>query len=133
MTEQSMLDKKAILKADKLAKELVHVPEWGGSVWVQEMTAVQRDMFDQWVMTKKEGVGGMRLRVLIATVVDDSGKPMFSDLDIPDLNKKSSRATTRLSDVGLRLSGRDTESKEDLVKNSKAVPSDDSASDLPSS
>jgi len=132
MTEQNVLNKKAILKADKLAKELVPGPEGGGAVWVQEMTAVQRDMFDQWITTKKEGVGGMRLRVLIATVVDEEGKPMFSDLDIPDLNKKSSRATTRLSDVGLRLSGMDTEVQEDLVKNSEAVPSDDSVSGLPS-
>jgi hypothetical protein len=126
--EQKVLGKFDILKSKTLKKELVEVPEWGGSVWVQEMTAEQRDKFDNWVVKRKDGeASGMRLRVLIATVVDEHGKSMFTDLDIPDLKNHSSRATTRLSEVGLRLSGMTEEAKAEEIKNSEAALSGDSS------
>ncbi len=126
---EKVLGKIDVLKVTNLQKELVAVPEWGGFVWVQEMDAASRDRFDAWVV-KRAGneVGGMRLRVLIATVVNEDGTPMFSDLDIPDLMKKSSRATSRLSDVGMKLSGMNEEAKVETVKNSEPAPSDDSSS-----
>ena len=126
---EKVLGKIDVLKVTELQRELVAVPEWGGSVWVQEMDAAARDRFDAWVV-KRAGneVGGMRLRVLIATVVNEDGTPMFSDLDIPDLMKKSSRATSRLSDVGMKLSGMNEEAKVETVKNSEPAPSDDSFS-----
>jgi hypothetical protein len=112
------LSKLDILKVKELKRELVNVPEWGGDVWVQEMTGVQRDRFDTWVVEKKE-TGGMRLRIVIATVVDEEGKPMFSDIDIPDLASKSGKAIERLSDVGMRLSGMTEEAKKEEIKNSE--------------
>lgn len=121
------LSKLDILKVKELKQVLVAVPEWGGDVLVQEMTAEARDRFDQWVVKKGE-TGGMRMRIVIATVVDENGKPMFTDLDIPDLARKSGKAIERLSDVGMRLSGMSEEAKVEEIKNSEPDPSVDSSS-----
>lgn len=121
------LSKLDILKVKELKRELVNVPEWGGDVLVQEMTGEQRDRFDNWVVEKKE-TGGMRLRIVIATVVEESGKPMFTDLDIPDLASKSGKAIERLSDVGMHLSGMTEEAKKEEIKNSEEGPNADSSS-----
>ncbi len=124
-----VLGKMDVLRAKKLKKELVPVPEWGGSVWVQEMTAEMRDRFDGWVVNRKtNSQEGMRLQVLISTVVNEDGTPMFTELDIPDLKGKSGCATTRLSDAGMRLSGMSEEAKVEETKNSAAVESGDSSS-----
>jgi hypothetical protein len=118
--EQKVLGKIDILKSKILKKELIEVPEWGGSVWVQEMTAEQRDRFDNWVVKRNEGeASGMRLRVLIATVVD-----------VPYLKNHSSRATTRLSEAGMRLSGMSEEAKVEEIKNSEAAQSGDFSLDF---
>jgi hypothetical protein len=137
----AVLGKKDIFKAQELRKELVSVPEWGGDVWVQEMDAEQRDLFDRWIVQRdmkdengkyiypEHRNGGMRLRVLIATVVDENGKLMFSDLDLPDLANKSGKVVARISDVGMKLSGMSEESKAEMTKNSEPVPSEDSSLD----
>jgi len=137
----AVIGKNNILKAVELKRELVPVPEWGGDVWVQEMDAEQRDFFDRWIVQRdmkdengkyiypEHRSGGMRLRILIATLVDENGKLMFSDLDLPDLAKKSGKVVARLSDVGMKLSGMSDESKADLTKNSEPVPNEDSSLD----
>ncbi len=125
-----LLSKADLLKPDALKRELVDVPEWGGSVWVQEMSAGNRDRFDKWITSQASSdMYGMRLRVCIHTVCDEKGKLMFSDLDIPDLAAKSGRAIKRLSDVGLRLSTLGEDDHEELVKNSETVQKEDSPSD----
>jgi len=118
MSEDKVLGKLDFLKARPLRKRLVPVPEWGGSVWVQEMTAGARDEFDTWVMTHQKEPG-LRFRILIATVVDENGELLFSDLDIPDLVKKSSAIIHRLSEIGARLSGIGEALLDEMEKNSE--------------
>ena len=127
MSESKVLGKLDFLKPRELRKKLVEVPEWGGSVWVQEMTAGGREQFDEWVV-KNNHKAGIRLRILIETAVDEKGALLFSDLDIPDLALKSGKAIERLSDVGMRLSGMSEEAKVEGIKNSEPDPSADSSS-----
>jgi hypothetical protein len=124
------LSKLEILKIRELKKQLVDVPELevGGQIWIQEMSAAARDKFDNWVVSSKNR-DGMRARVLIATAVDDEGKLMFSDLDIPDLLKMPARVMSRLTDVGMELSGMNEAAKAEATKNSKADPKDALPSD----
>ena len=120
--ETKVLTKKDILRITELKKQMVDIPEWGGSVCVQEMTGEARAEYDKWLV-EKGNVGGMRVRVLIATVIDpETGKPMFSELDIPDLLSKSSLAIERISDVGGDLSGLSEKKKGEQIKNSETVP-----------
>ena len=123
------LNKFDILKVRDLKKILVDVPELqeGGQVWIQEMDAAARDRFDEWVVNNKDRKG-MRARIIIETAVDDDGKLMFSDLDIPDLLKKPSKLIIRLADAGMEISGMNEDSKVETVKNSEA----DLKEDLPS-
>lgn len=123
----NVLSKLDVLKKHELKKQLVEVPEWGGSLWVQEMTGESRAEYDVW-LSSRPGIGGLRFRIVIATVVDESGKPLFTDLDIPDLMTKSAAAIERLAEVGAALSGLGPKRLEEKVKNSEAEPSDVSPS-----
>ena len=126
-----ILTKQAILKPKKLKREVVEVPEWGGDVLVQEMTATQRDAFEDWSMTqrKEDTHKGTRVMCMINTVVDENGKPIFTDLDAPDLLKQSGIIINRIAQVGLELSGLAGDSVEEELKNSETVPQEDSLSD----
>jgi hypothetical protein len=112
------LTKNDILKQKKLKTEIVDIPEWGGSIIVQEMTAAQRDSFEAWTLSQGEGnTKGMRVAILIHTVVDENGKQIFTDLDMPDLAKKSGVIIDKIAAVGLRLNGMTEEAVEEEVKN----------------
>ena len=125
-----VLGKLDVLRAKKLKRELVPVPEWGGSIWVQEMTAEERDRFDSWVIGRKTGdQTGMRLRVVLHTAINADGSMMFSELDLDDLGGKSGCAVTTLSNAGLKLSGMSEEAKSEEIKNFVAEESGDSSSD----
>jgi len=125
------LGKMDILKPRELKKKLVDVPELqeGAQIWIQEMSADARDQFDNWVVGSKTR-DGMRARVLIATAIDDEGKLMFSELDIPDLLKMSGKAMVRLADAGMELSGMNEPAKVEVIKNSEADPKEGLPSDF---
>lgn len=128
-----LLTKKDFLKKRPLKQTTVEVPEWGGHVIVQEMTALTRDRFEEWVLSKGENnqndAKGTRVQIIIATVVDENGKPLFSDLDAPDLASKSGNIIDRISSEGLKLSGMSEAVLEEETKNSETVSKEDSASD----
>lgn len=117
-----------ILRAGKTLKtKIVDIPEWGGSVIVREMTGVERDKFDEWVMSSKDRKG-FRTRMIVYTAVDEDGKLLFSDLDIPDLQKKSGDILMRISDAALDVCGMSEDSHEENLKNSEAALKEDSSS-----
>ena len=45
-----LLSRDEILAASDLTKELVEVPEWGGSVYVRAMTGTERDSYEESVL-----------------------------------------------------------------------------------
>lgn len=114
----AILSKNDILKQDNLKTEVVSIPEWGGDVIVQEMTAIQRDKFEEWVMKKDDdSAKGTRVAIVINTVVDENGKQVFTDLDTMDLGKKPANIIDRIASVGLELSGMNSSVVEEKVKN----------------
>ena len=116
-----MLNKQQILAADDLPRELVQVPEWGGSVYVSTMTGTERDAFEAESVgteqTPAERLANFRARLLVRTVVDDAGVRMFSDADAAELGKKAAPAIMRLYDVALRLNRLAAKDVDDLSKN----------------
>lgn len=124
----AILTKKDFLKSRPLKTEIVPIPEWDGEVIVQEMTANQRDAFEEWVLQKgdKDSPKGTRVAIIINTVVDEEGKQIFSDLDAPDLGKKPAEIIDRIASAGLRLSGMSEATIEEGIKNSEAAQSGDS-------
>lgn len=103
-----MLDKHAILTADDLARELVTVPEWGGEVYISEMTAAERDAFEaEWLRGKEDGTetANLRARLVCRVLCDDTGARLFADADADALGRKSAAVVDRLFAVAQRLNG----------------------------
>lgn len=126
---KKVLSKKDIFKQTALKTEVVPIPEWGGDVIVQEMTAIQREKFEEWVMSKDDkSIKGTRVAIVINTVIDEDGKQMFNDLDAMDLGKKPASIIDRIASVGLKLSKMSSTTVEEEAKNSGAVLNEDSTS-----
>ena len=48
------LSRQNILEADDLKRRSVRVPEWGGEVYVRELTAMEAVVFDAWLYDNKD-------------------------------------------------------------------------------
>lgn len=102
-----------IVAADDLDRELVHVPEWGGAVWVYALNGRERGQYMQAVVDVDKNTGkaspviGKAELVLVAlSVKDDDGRRLFPDGDgMAQLAGKSARVIARLHAVANRLSG----------------------------
>jgi hypothetical protein len=74
------------------------------------MTGSQRDDFEQLVVSKKNignsvDTKGLKIRLLGLTIVDDNGKPLFTEADLEALNNKSAAVLGRLFDVAAEING----------------------------
>lgn len=128
----AILSKAAILAAVDLKTEDVDVSEWGGTVRVAMMSGKARDDFYAQQGDEKVAYSLFSARVLVATVVDEDGQPVFEEADIEALRAKSQAAMDRVLAVALRLNGLGPTALEEAEKNSDAAPSGDSGSDSPS-
>lgn len=86
-----MLTKEQILLVTDKATKQIEVPEWGGSVFIRGMTIDDAD----YVASIKDD-NQIGLKIIVRMVVDENGKQLFTDKDIPALKKKSIRAITRV-------------------------------------
>ena len=100
------LNRDAILAADDYFREYVDMPEWGGGVYVRALSAAaglgmanrpEADEMDQ----ATANIGWL----LVKTVVDENGQPIFTNDDIPALMGKSKAAIDRLMTVAMRVNG----------------------------
>ena len=124
-----MLTKGDIL-ASRLKSDVVAVPEWGGSVRVRELAAVQRDSWDATFKFDSEGnatpesLRNMRARMCALSIVDENDMPVFSPVEAEQLGQLSGVALHRVYAVCRRLNGMD----DSTAKNSEATPDGDSIS-----
>lgn len=114
-----LLSKDALLAATTLPREQVQVPELGGAVVVQGLTAAQRDTFEASLFTRKgkhreENLANMRARLLALCLVDERGQRLFSDADTTALGAVRADVANRLFDVAMRLSGLREEDVDEL-------------------
>jgi hypothetical protein len=128
-----ILTRDAILQAQDLPRELVDVPEWGGSVYVRALTGAERDAFETSIVEQrgkstKMNLKNIRAKLVALTVVDEEGNRIFSDSDASALGKKSAAALDRVFEVAQRLSGLRPEDVEELSKNFGSDQSEDSIS-----
>ena len=129
--ETKILTKDEILQADDIRKEKVEVPEWGGTVWVKTMSGTERDRFEASIISAKgeRNLVNLRAKIVAMSVIDESGKRLFTFEDALELGKKSARALDRVFSVAQRLSGFTPQDVEELTKNSSAGPEENSSSD----
>ncbi len=128
-----MLTKDSIFAADDIKSEVVSVPEWGGSLTVRGLTGSQRDAFEQSLIdAKKKGASvdmrNMRAKLVVRSVVDESGALLFSDSDAEALGNKSAAPLDRLFSAAQKLSGMTDADLEEMEKNLLSIPAEGSPS-----
>jgi len=121
------LTKEEILKADDLPKKAVNVPAWGGEVFVRTMTAIEKDQFEESNRNHEDdgsttfNAVGYRARLIQKTVCDENGNLLFTEDDLPALQKKSGKAIDLVIKVSQELNAITDEDLKALEKNLPAA------------
>ena len=129
----TVLDRSAILSASDMKIEELEIPEWGGSVHIKSLSGKDRDAFESSMFegrgkNRKENFANLRARLLVRTIVTESGDRIFQNNDINALGNKNAKALDRCFAKARELSGMSDEDVEEMVKNSEEAQ-DDSTSD----
>lgn len=125
--EPRILTRADILQADDLPRELVEVPEWGGSLYVYSMTGTERDAFEDSTTeirqvgrgkpTVKHRFDNIRAKMCARCIKDEDGVRLFTEEDVEALGRKSAKALDRVFAVAQRLNGFSQEDLEELAGN----------------
>lgn len=118
------LDSKAILAADDVQLEKLHVPEWKGDVHLRVISGTDRDRFEESYSEQK--MKAFRVRFLLLTLCDSKGERLFKDEDAEALGKKSSVVINRLFDAAWKLNAFSPEAVDEMGESSAAGPKSDS-------
>lgn len=114
MSEKKVLSAADILGAEDLQVIEVEVPEWGGVVRLRPMTAEEAIGYNKTVTAGDKRHGAVILAGMC--IVNDEGKPAFSDEQVQQLAKKSLAALMRIQRVALKINGL-TKDEEAVIKN----------------
>jgi len=100
---------RAQILSRKPKRHVVEVPEWEGSVTIQALTVGTAQ-----AITAEQGI----VDLVIASVIQDDGKPMFSPEDRESLRTMEFSACKRIADAAIAFNGMSGEAVEELAKNS---------------
>jgi len=120
-----ILGKKEIMAAVDIKTQIVPVPEWGGDVYVKNLSGSEREEYESslYVMDNGKPVVSVRsmasakLRLCALSLCDDKGGRIFDIKEVAELGKKSSTAIDRVYDAILEVSGLSKEIVAELEKN----------------
>jgi hypothetical protein len=110
-----------IIEADDIGKELLEVPQWGITLEMRTMSAIQRSRMLQICTTDDGAVDLDQLypMLCIATVFDpESGEQVFSEEDIGVLQEKSAAALEFVATRAMEMSGMTAKAVDDEGKDS---------------
>lgn len=126
------LSRQQVLDVDDVVTRDVTVPEWGGKVRVKTLTGVERNALEKTMLENKPGkrpevnLSNFQAKLCAASMVDETGKRLFSERDVEKLGQKSSKALARVFTVASELSGFSEADIDELTKNLESGQSDDS-------
>ena len=120
MTEENgnyFLSRENLLKIPPKRVEVVDVPELGGKVRVQAMTALQRGRYEAAMVNSKGGpdknrIAHARAIIIVETVVDEQGNKLLTPGDVKALDNQDGWAMDRIFEAAKRISGMDDEEAE---------------------
>jgi len=132
-----LLSRDAILSAKDDQVELVHVPSWGGSLYVRGMTAGELDNFYK---SMRRGQGNkvrvdtdlFQSRVVARCAVEGpqpGARRLFDASDVEALKNKNGAALKLVFDVAARLSGITDAEEEEIAEDFDDARSDGSSTD----
>ena len=105
-----------ILGKVQLAVEQVQVPEWGGPVYIREMSGAERDAWEALVFGE-EKAKNIRATLAAVCLCDETGKRLFADEDAVKLGATSGSALQRVFDAAMRINKLRKEDVEEVAKN----------------
>lgn len=116
-----------ILGAKDITREPVTVPEWGVTVYVQELTGADADLLSQKYTEAKQSsqIGANQTftdNLLLLTLVDGEGQRIFGDEDLAAMKGKSAEVLKALVKVAMRVNRFDKDTQDAAVGNSDAAP-----------
>ena len=124
-----------ILEARDLKREPVNVKEWGVTVYVQELSSaaktqlsssnLQRNAEGDLILDEKnnpkvdrDALTSFQESLLIATLVDEEGTPIFNSEDVTRLAEKNAAVIERLHEAAANVNKTREKDVEALAKNS---------------
>jgi len=131
------LNREALLQKDDLKIEKVELSR--GFVFVREMTAKDKDDWEQSILKQKTNAKGavqyetsledFRAKLAVATVCDEAGNLVFKQSDIKLLNASMSASNMeKIVDVAQRINAITEKDREEILKNSETDQNDSSSS-----
>lgn len=115
----------------QLERRVVHVPEWGGDVLLQEWSGVQRGQWEEnYLLFKKTRLADMDddsyfwAYLVASAMVDASGARIIRDDQVMAFAETSGRVIRRLGEIAARMNGIGSAIVADVEKNSEPAPSD---------
>jgi len=120
------LTREQILAARDLQIESLHVPEWGGTVYIKNLSGKDRDRFEASRIRMRDNKVEMvhdntRARLLSMTLCTEQGELLFSADDVEVLGQKNATALDKCFEVAMRLSALRPQDAEQKLKNSEAA------------
>lgn len=116
-----LIGRDALLGPPKRRFAKIDVPDLG-AVRIRSLTELERSRIEASMRDKKGGLSGSKLldlkcRMIVECVVDESGNPIFTSRDIPQLNQQDSKVTNAIVDAIQAHCGWSDDDIEDLEKN----------------
>ena len=123
-----MLTRDQILSLKDLPEKVIDVPEWGGAVRIRSLTLPERFRWLKLQAAQPEGdyeavLTKASLPMITWSVIDEEGKPLFTEADIGELGRRHPDAIQFVAGEILKLSGLGRDSVEEAEKNSETVQS----------
>lgn len=84
-----------ILGADDLRVEVVDTPEWGRPIRLRQLNGLDLMAYED-SLPEKANTTQLSARIIAFTAIDDDGNRLFSEADIPALERKNPKALLRL-------------------------------------
>ena len=130
----AILNMKQILSADDLESQTMTIPEWGGEVIIRTMTEAERSKIEASVIqqngsNQSVNMERYKVKVVVASLVDEEGKRLFTQKNIDALRQKSARPINRIVNAAQKLNGISDDDVEELMGNSNETEDGDSVSD----
>jgi hypothetical protein len=111
-----------ILAARDIKTETLFMPEWDVSVTLRSLNGLEREALNTLVYEARQKGRSIPIFAAVAafSIVDEEGRRVFSDDDIPALAQRTSASLERFYDWQVKHSGIGDKSVEDALKNSGA-------------
>ena len=94
-----ILSRQALETINDRKQETVDVPEWGGAVYLRELSAGDHEDLELFMQSSKQDKHPtiyLRTRLVALALVDHEGNRLYKDEDIEILRSKSSTVINRL-------------------------------------